>query len=927
MIEQSKKLVNKLVKTSATVALVGVTTLNGLVKAEENTEVKPQEAPKPTEETTKKEPETLAEAQALVAVATTEEAAAEAAVATETAGVAAQEAVVATAATEEGAAAKAEAAAEAELAEAQAIAAEATPEKIEETTQALEVKTAEKTTAETDLTAVQNAVEAQSAELATAEAAVVTAQAAVDAATAEIAAAEAGIKDPEALAAQKATAEARVAKLEADIVAAQANLTTVSAEAANAVTLSILQKQAEITRLTAEIEKLNNQISMVTQPVDVTNGNTFVLPSTFPSAVIKELIVASQTRYTGGAANFNAVLSRANAAIAAQAADGMALNTYKASTADNRTVDPANLDTATQNELASFAAAMLNQARQQLGLTQVEVVAGAQDFAKRLARHITSLGTLPAGYHDFAAISATAQAVGLTSGDTFAYESLGMSGGQARTVNDLKSGIYTTLKMMIFEDHRWSNDLGHTLNLLRNDSPRIYMGVGVSTASSGFGNYNQHIIMVASNNVRQGGGFNSTAITSGRTVSVQTDNSAQIAALRTRIANLQSEIKTLQAYQTNPSTNPTVATAAQRVASLRNDLSAAKTTLATVTSQLANVTSTNATNTARLTEAKNRLAAATPGLTAAKATLATEKTESEALAKALATAKEKVASLTADVTALTTLLAKYNQPNLVAEKTAALEAAKLAHEKAAKAVATETDKLATLNKSLAEARAILAEKEAALAAAQAILAKFLPTVVTTPVTSSSVGRVLVDPVTGVRVGVQAGEDKIVGIRVSHKETNAATTPAILNGKDYDLFDIETVDAAGNFVQINKPATVTLPVDPGKRVAAVIYLPNANSQQVLPVTETVMVDQNGNVVNAVVFTAQHFSEYAIVYAGTGQVSQATNQVLVQKSAAPAGATTTAKVLPNTGDKASLVASVLGTMLVSGATLMGTKRKED
>lgn len=499
-----------------------------------------------------------------------------------------------------------------------------------------------------------------------------------------------------------------------------------------------------------------------------------------------------------------------------------------------------------------------------------------------------------------------------------------MTSGNARTVNDLKAGIYYSLKMMIFEDHKHSPDLGHTLNLLRNDAPKVYIGVGTSTAYNQYGNYNQHIMMVPSTNIVSSTKFSTAPVAAVRQLSQEANNTAKIAELRGQIAGLQTRITTLKGYQANPATNPTVAGAQQVVTNLTNQVTTTRATLANLTTELANVTSTNATNTALLTAARTRLNAAQGRLAAAQTILTAEQAESSAATQQLTAAKAKLTGLAAEVKRLTDLLAKYNQPNLVETAEQKLATAKANKAAAANALTEEAAKLTTLNQALAAARAILTEKQAALKAAQAILAKFLPTPSPISVTTTRGTRELTHAATGVRVSLQAGEDRIVAISVTHKETNDANTPAILGGKDYDLFDIETVDAAGNFVQINRPARVTLPVDEGKRVVQVIYLPNANAQEELAFAETVMIGKDGRLVNAVTFEAKHFSDYAIVYAAGQTVAQATQQVLAHK---PAAAGATAKTLPNTGDKASLVATVLGSMLLSGVALQTAKRKED
>ncbi|MGT2896562.1 alpha-N-acetylglucosaminidase TIM-barrel domain-containing protein [Streptococcus entericus] len=121
-------------------------------------------------------------------------------------------------------------------------------------------------------------------------------------------------------------------------------------------------------------------------------------------------------------------------------------------------------------------------------------------------------------------------------------------------------------------------------------------------------------------------------------------------------------------------------------------------------------------------------------------------------------------------------------------------------------------------------------------------------------------RELNDTGSGVHIKLAHGEDaRIVGLQVHHKETDDQATPTILNGQDYDLFDIETLDKDGHILKPKFPATVSLPIDAGKSVAHVVYLPNSNEREVLPFTE---IEQDGQ--RYVVFTANHFSEYGIVY---------------------------------------------------------------
>ena len=133
-------------------------------------------------------------------------------------------------------------------------------------------------------------------------------------------------------------------------------------------------------------------------------------------------------------------------------------------------------------------------------------------------------------------------------------------------------------------------------------------------------------------------------------------------------------------------------------------------------------------------------------------------------------------------------------------------------------------------------------------------------------------RELIDPATGVRVILQKGElASIVRVKVSHIETNDAHTPAVLNAKDYDLFNITPIDKNEKVVAITKPATVLLPIDAGKVVDKVVYLPNTDKEESLPFTIVSLTDSNGKKQSYVRFTAEHFSEYGLVYQAENQTN--------------------------------------------------------
>ncbi|HFI0564362.1 TPA: discoidin domain-containing protein [Streptococcus suis] len=128
-------------------------------------------------------------------------------------------------------------------------------------------------------------------------------------------------------------------------------------------------------------------------------------------------------------------------------------------------------------------------------------------------------------------------------------------------------------------------------------------------------------------------------------------------------------------------------------------------------------------------------------------------------------------------------------------------------------------------------------------------------------------RTLTDAATGVRLDLQANElDSIIGLQVTHKE-GIVNVPDALADKDYDLFDIVLVDETGHKIANTLPVRVSLPVDAGKKVENVLYLPTAGDKVELPFTESVRVTADGSTRKEVTFTANNFSDYAIVYSDT------------------------------------------------------------
>lgn len=120
---------------------------------------------------------------------------------------------------------------------------------------------------------------------------------------------------------------------------------------------------------------------------------------------------------------------------------------------------------------------------------------------------------------------------------------------------------------------------------------------------------------------------------------------------------------------------------------------------------------------------------------------------------------------------------------------------------------------------------------------------------------------LVSPTTNVSVSLTGADvaavDKIIADKVL--DTNIlAKLPAELPAKNVELYDVKTQKADGSFVQITGEATVTIPVDPSRKVGKVIYfLPETGAVEELPFE----LSTDGKYVH---FKVSHFSNYGVVY---------------------------------------------------------------
>ncbi|HEM5073720.1 TPA: LPXTG cell wall anchor domain-containing protein [Streptococcus suis] len=115
-------------------------------------------------------------------------------------------------------------------------------------------------------------------------------------------------------------------------------------------------------------------------------------------------------------------------------------------------------------------------------------------------------------------------------------------------------------------------------------------------------------------------------------------------------------------------------------------------------------------------------------------------------------------------------------------------------------------------------------------------------------------------------GQDVGKVASLSVKKENDPAVIAKLPQALAEQQVVLYDIKTLDATGQFVQVTEDATLTLPVAAGKEVDKVIYfLASTGAVEELPFT----VDKATNQVS---FVVSHFSHYGIVYQASKPVSQ-------------------------------------------------------
>ncbi|MGT2888025.1 SEC10/PgrA surface exclusion domain-containing protein [Streptococcus didelphis] len=401
------------------------------------------------------------------------------------------------------------------------------------------------------------------------------------------------VNQPEAI-----TASAQ--KAENDIKVTATNLTKAENDLAAATSASTSQLNNELAANKASLSAKKSELSSLESgaqqlAVNVSGSNKMQVPTSFPYEEIKRL---AQSGYIGTQSYMNAFNAMRNTLVNG-AHVGVGLNNYVDIASDlNRLVDPDHLSVEVQNELALFAADMINSVRQHLGLPPVMVSVGSQDFARKLASDYkaTHGNTIPNFYygqqgtaghygigpHDKTIIENSATSVGLIKNDDNMYENIG-GFNDVHTVNGLKRSIFNSIRYMFFDDAAHGNTFGHAINFLRTDkqnpSKAIYLGLSASTV----GRLNTHFVVFPESNIQNAGLFNKNLVSAPTSA---LNNAGRINSLKSDISNITTKIASLEDRLNNVSAEAGVVSAQQAVNSLKAQLETAKATSAKLNLQV-----------------------------------------------------------------------------------------------------------------------------------------------------------------------------------------------------------------------------------------------------------------------------------------------------------------------------------------------------
>lgn len=592
----------------------------------------------------------------------------------------------------------------------------------EDLAKSIEKHEAELETVSSELEQVTADGQAQAEAVAKQQEAIVTETATANQLSEQLAAAEQKVSDlntmisqPEAIVSEAQAAKEEVKRISDDLAKATANLATVKDTVHSQLTSDLAANKAALAGKEAELQRL--QDGTATAQLNVAGSNKLVLPEGYPIEEIKKLAASG---YIGTAA-YNQYYQAVKDTMIAKAEPGAAMNQYVDIPEDlNRVVDPDNLPEDIQNELAQFAAQMINDVRKQLGLVPVTVTVGSQEFARLLTKsykathqntrpsfvygQVDASGHRGVGPHDQTIIEESAVKVGLRQKDDNMYENLGAF-NEVHTVNGIKRGIYDSIKYMLFTDHRDGNTYGHAVNFLRVDKTDPNAPVYLGFSTSNVGSLNEHFVIFPESDIVDTARFSKTEIPkSGQVI----DRSASIQALTNDIASIKGKIASLESRLADPSSEAEVTAAQAKISQLQHQLEAAQAKSNKLHQQVEQLANTKDSLRTQLLAAKEEQAQLKANLDKALALLASSKATLHKLEAAMEEAKARVAGLASQKAQLEDLLAFEKNPNRI----------ELAQEKVAaakKALADTEDKLLAAQASLSDLQAQRARLQLSIA--------------------------------------------------------------------------------------------------------------------------------------------------------------------------------------------------------------------
>ncbi|HEL1004959.1 TPA: SEC10/PgrA surface exclusion domain-containing protein [Streptococcus equi subsp. zooepidemicus] len=523
------------------------------------------------------------------------------------------------------------------------------------------------------------------------------------------------ISQPEAIVSEAQAAKEEVKRVSDDLAKATANLATVKDTVHSQLTSDLAANKAALAAKEAELQRL--QDGTATAQLNVAGSNKLILPKDYPIEEIKKLAASG---YIGTAA-YNDYYNKVASTMIAKAEPGAAMNQYVDIPEDlNRVVDPDNLSQDIQNELAQFAAQMINDVRKQLGLVPVTVTVGSQEFARLLTKsykethqntrpsfvygQVDASGHYGVGPHDKTIIEASASTVGLRPNDDNMYENLGAF-NEVHTVNGIKRGIYDSIKYMLFTDHLHGNTYGHAVNFLRVDKTNPSAPVYLGFSTSNVGSLNEHFVIFPASDIVDATRFSTIEIPkSGQVI----DRSASIQALTNDVASIKGKIASLEGRLANLSAEAEVIAAQAKISQLQHQLEAAQAKSHKLDQQVEQLANTKDSLRTQLLAAKEEQAQLKANLDKALALLASSKATLHKLEAAMEEAKARVAGLASQKVQLEDLLAFEKNPNRI----------ELAQEKVAaakKALADTGDKLLAAQASLSDLQAQRARLQLSIA--------------------------------------------------------------------------------------------------------------------------------------------------------------------------------------------------------------------